>query len=214
MDKFTITLEAYNIVAKQYKEKFTDFTLYHPTYDLFCNLISKNCAVILDVGCGPGLVTKYLLQQRADFKILAIDVSTAMIELAKQECQEVDFRVMDCREITTINKNFDGVMCAFCLPYLTKDDIEKLLREISSMLNANGILYLSTMEGDEEKSGYETTSFSGENKLYIHYHEEDFLINCLTSNNFNITHIEKLQYPEKDGTFSTDIVILAQKIDK
>ena len=62
------TIETYNKLAESYKEKFMDLDLYDDTYDLFCKLITKPNANIFEIACGPGNITKYLLQKRPDFK--------------------------------------------------------------------------------------------------------------------------------------------------
>ena len=80
MDKYEETFETWDKVAYLYQEKFMDLDLYNETYDFICNSILKDNARILDVGCGPGNITKYLLSKRPDFDILGIDISPNMID--------------------------------------------------------------------------------------------------------------------------------------
>lgn len=211
MDKYAITIETYNKVAKQFQDKFMDLDLYNDSYDKFCNMIDKQNAEIFEIACGPGNITKYLLTQRPDFRILGIDLSSSMIDLAKVNIPTADFKLMDCRDISQIDKRFDAIMCGFCLPYLTKEESAKLIRDASGLLNPNGLIYVSTMEGDYDKSGFETTSFSGQDKIYIHYHQADYLTNTMIDNGFKIVDLIRQDYREPDGTITTDMIILAQK---
>jgi chemotaxis methyl-accepting protein methylase len=60
------------------------------------------------------------------------------------------FDVLDCRDISSVNKTFDAVICGFCTPYLSGEDVAKLIIDFRALLKINGILYLNTMEDDME----------------------------------------------------------------
>src|SRR5688572_20967975 len=139
MNRYQTTFQTWNKIAGIYQDKFMDLDLYNDTYDAFCNLIGKPNAAIFEIGCGPGNITKYLLTKRPDFKIEAIDVAPNMIELAKENNPTADFNVMDCREIDTLTKTYDGIICGFCLPYLSKDDVAKLIQDSANLLSGGGI---------------------------------------------------------------------------
>lgn len=204
------TIDTYNKSAKQYQEKFMEMDLYNDTFDKFCGAIKKD-GHILEIASGPGNVTKYLISKRPDFKITGIDLAPNMVALAKINNPNADFLVMDCKDIGTFNRKFDAVMCGFCMPYLSKEEVRNLIKEVAALTEPTGIFYLSTMEDDYSKSGFETTSFSGTNRVYIYYHQADYLKTCLRENEFSIIDIQRKQYPEPDGTFLTDLIIIAQK---
>ena len=212
-DRIAETIKTYDVSAQKYQDKFMAMDLYNDTYDLFCSLMEKNNATILDIATGPGNVVKYLNYRRPDLRISGIDLSPKMIELAKQNNPQADFTVMDCREIHTISKKYDGILCAFCLPYLSKEESGKLIFDASQLLEPCGLLYISTMEGDYEKSGYETTSFSDGNRVYIYYHQADFISDALRELGFDILELQRKQYPESDGSFLNDLVFIARKKD-
>ena len=210
MDSYKITFETWNKVASMYQEKFMDLDLYDDTYDIFCQQIEKPNPTIFEIGCGPGNITKYLLSKRPDFKIEAIDVAPNMIELAKKNNPTVNFKLMDCREIDKLPGKFDAIICGFCLPYLSKEDSTKLIKDCSFLLNNNGVLYLSAIEGDYEKSGYETGS-SGD-QTYVYYHQKKYLTDRLEDNNFELSNLILKSYEKKDGTSQTHMVLIAKKI--
>ena len=85
--------------------------------DLICNAVIKNKATILEIGCGPGNITKYLLSKRPDFNIFGIDIAPNMIELSKINNPKANFAVMDSRNISTIETKYDAMVCGFCLLY-------------------------------------------------------------------------------------------------
>ena len=208
MDKYKITFETWNKVAHAYEEKFMDLDIYNNSYDLFCDQIKITDPKILEVGCGPGNITRYLLSQRPDFNVDAIDVAPEMIKLAQKNNPKANFKVMDCREIGTIDLEFDAIISGFCLPYLSIEDSEAFIKNCSSLLKSGGIFYLSTIEGDYQNSGFERGS-TGDGS-YVYYYEENYLTKVLKENNFNVATIKCIQYLNK-GVLSKHLIFIAIK---
>lgn len=98
------------------------------------------------------------------------------------------------------------------MPYLSKNECAKLIADSKDLLHKGEILYFSTMEDDYNKSGFETTSFTGQDRVYIYYHQEDYLKDCLNQNGFEVMELVRKDYPEPDGTFLTDLIMIAKKI--
>lgn len=210
MDRYQITFQTWDKVANVYQDIFMDMELYNDTYNAFCNLIEKPSAKIFEIGCGPGNITKYLLAQRPDFKIEAIDVAWNMIKLAQANNPQATFRVMDCREIDTITEKFDGIMCGFTIPYLSEEDCTKLIKDSAELLNSGGIFYCSAIEGNYENSGFEAGS-NPENKMFVYYHQEGTLKKFLTENGFEIVETFRKKYQRSDGVISTHLILIARK---
>jgi cyclopropane fatty-acyl-phospholipid synthase-like methyltransferase len=210
MDKSKLAVEVFDKRAYQYQDKFMDVSLYQDSLDLFCDSIKKINAAILELACGPGNITQYLLKKRPDFKILATDLAENMLRLAEINNPEVEFKLMDCREIGKLNKKYDAIMAGFALPYLAKEEAETLIKDASKILNANGILFLSTMEDDYSRSGFQTSS-SGD-RLFIHYHQADYLKQALQDNNLKIIELQRQEFPTGESSSTTDLIMIAAKI--
>lgn len=84
MDPYAQTAQTWDKIAGLYQDRFMDLTLYNQTYDALCQTLPQN-AKLLELGCGPGNITRYLLQMRPDLSILATDTSYNMLELAKKK---------------------------------------------------------------------------------------------------------------------------------
>jgi len=209
MDKYLETFETWNKVAKLYEDKFMDLDLYNDTYDKFCELLLKKNPSILEIGCGPGNITKYLLNKRPDFEILGTDISPNMIDLAKINCPNAKFEVIDSREIENIKNKYDAIVCGFCIPYLSELDVEKFISDCKNLLNENGKIYLSFVEGEKDKSGYQKGS-SG-NRTYFYYHNLENLINQLKINNFPNQSLIWKSYEKNDKTEEIHTIIIAEK---
>jgi predicted TPR repeat methyltransferase len=210
MDKTKIAVSIFDKHANAYQEKFMDVSWYGDTFDFFCKAITTENAEVLEIACGPGNITKYLLNKRPDLQITGIDLSPNMINLAEINNPEAKFQVMDCRNIGKIGKKYDAIMCGFCLPYLTKEETIKLISDASKLLGSKGMLYISTMEDDYLKSGFKKGSSGDE--MYMHYHEAGYLCEALEKNDFKILKLERKNYQEQDGTITTDLIIIAGKM--
>lgn len=211
MDKTKMAVDIFDKYAESYQQKYMDVGLYHDSLDLFCANIHPNPAKVLDVACGPGNISQYLLKQGPHFQILGIDLAPTMIELAKINNPGAEFRVLDCREITTLPDPFDAIMCGFCLPYLSKTEAIQLIRDAYTLLNPNGLLYISTMEDDYKNSGLKSAS-TGE-QLYMHFHQADYLTAAMEEAGFSLLDVRRQDFPSPDGTKTTDLIILARKIN-
>ena len=183
MDKYQETFDTWDRLAELYEDKFMNLNLYNDSYDAFLEMLSKPKASVLDIGCGPGNISRYLLTKRPDLQILGIDASANMVKRAQKNNPLANFRVMDCRDINGLNEKFDSIICGFCIPYLSMGDCEKLISDCNLVLNESGIFYLSLVEGNDENSGYMSGN-SGE-RIYFHFHTLSQLDKILEDNNFN-----------------------------
>lgn len=185
-----------------------DVSMYHTSLDAFCNFIKKENAEVLELACGLGNITKYLLEKRNDFKILGTDLAPNMIELAKINNPTANFELMDCRALNSIIKCYDGILCGFGFPYLSKDEAIQFINDSSQQLNENGILYISTMEDDHSKSGYKTGSTG--DTMYQNLHQTDYLTQSLEENKLKIIHLERKEYFYNNEK-TVDLIIIAIK---
>ena len=209
MDQNKETFETWNKVADLYQEKFMYLDLYSNSYDILCNKLTKENAKILEVGCGPGNITKYLLSKRPDLLIEGIDYAPNMIELAKINNPTANFKVMDCRQIDQIMTKFDGIACGFCIPYLSQTECSKLIADCYHLLTDDGIIYLSFVEGDDINSGYLTGSTG--DRTYFYYYNFDNIKTMLEENNYFIFDSSKVHYKKNDGTVEENTILIAQK---
>jgi trans-aconitate methyltransferase len=208
MDQTKIAVDIFNKLATVYQDKFMDVSLYHDSLDVFCQRIPKQKAEILELACGPGNITKYLLEKRPDFKILGTDLAPNMIELAQINNPTAKFQLLDCRDVNKTNTKFDAIVCGFGFPYLSKEDTIQFIADAGNQLNFNGVLYFSTMEDDNSKSGFKTGSTG--DKMYQNFHQADYLTKALEDNGFKIINLQRKNYFYNEE-YTTDLIIIATK---
>ena len=214
MENFDLSVRRFDEFAGEYAQRFIDLNAYSDSIDRFCDWIENDQPKILELGCGPGNVTNFLKNRFPESRILAIDLAPKMIEIARTQRPDVDFRVMDVRDISGLDGKFDAVMCSFCLPFLSKTDAAKLIADCANQLVSGGVLYISTMEGSEERAGFETTSFSGDTEIYFNYHRQADLERAFVQSGFEIRQIKLQDYIEPDDSVTTDMIFIAVKTNQ
>ena len=187
-----------------------DLTLYNESYDAFCLLLEKKDATILELGCGPGNITKYLLNKRPDYKIHATDAAPSMLLLAKKNNPTATFEVLDCRNIRVLKNKFDAIVCGFCLPYLSETDGIQLIKDGYHLLHHDGLIYISIIEGDYGQSKLETSS-DGQHSMFVHYYSEAFMTRIFEANQFSIEKIIRIPYARGHGEESVHLVFIGKK---
>jgi len=176
----------------------------------FWMLSKMNHAKILDIACGPGNVTKYFLSKKPHLQIYCIDIAPKMIDLARINNPRSKFAVMDCRHLSHISDMYNGVICAFGLPYINNKEAQRMIKESCSLLERNGVLYLSTMEGENTNSEY-VESAKYKERTFVNYHEANYLKDTLTNCNMKILHEVRKPYQNSAGKEFVDLFLIATK---
>ncbi len=211
MDQYKETFDTWNKIASLYEEKFMKLDLYNESYDLFCKLLNNENASIFEIGCGPGNIAQYLLSKHPGFDLFGIDVAPNMIELAQKNNPSAKFSVMDCREIDSVQSTFDGIICGFCLPYLSGEEAGKLVKDAFRLLNTGGVIYLSFVDGATDQSGYKTGS--GGNRVYFYYHQIGKLEKILTEHGFTDIQYLKVKYSNTGTVDDIHTILIARKMN-
>jgi len=117
--------------------------------DLISDLLQiRNGISLLEVGCGTGLITPWLIQKTRPGRVVSIDFSQEMITEAKRKNPSGDFRLMDiCLESPEV-ESFDNVFCFNSFPHFR--DKQRALRNIFKSLKFNGCLVVLHFQGSKQ----------------------------------------------------------------
>lgn len=206
MDQYDESLITWNKLADLYQEKFMDLDIYNESYDQFCGSIPKQQASILDIGCGPGNTTRYLLKKRPDFIVTAIDNAPNMIALAQMNNPSAFCKVLDTRNLHDLTDKFDGILAGFVLPYLSESDIRKFLFDSRNILCRQGMLYFSFVEGDPAQSEFKCRS-NGD-RIFFNYHSINFIKMCLAETKFQDPTVLRVCYQQSPTVSEYHTIIL------
>lgn len=203
------TIEAFDKQAKAYQRIFMDLHLYDETYEAFCELVKPN-ARVLELGCGPGNITRYVLNKRPDLQLQATDAAPAMVDLAQKNNPAATCSLLDVRELKNLKATYDGLICGFCLPYLNQEDAVKLIGNSAKILSEGGIFYLSTIAGDYSQSKIQTSS-NGQYQSWVYYYPAETLGKFLQKASFEVVRQFQIPYSKTDGTTETHLIFICRK---
>ena len=148
--KLFMNEERKSAVEEQFDRDSTQYLSKHLTPEKIreknriLDLISVNLKYrrVLDIGCGPGTISEYLLG--ISEQVWGIDISEDMIKIAAKRFNEtttnskIQFAVGDAENLNFPEQFFDVVFCIGVLRYL--DSWEKALQEIYRVLKPKGIV--------------------------------------------------------------------------
>ena len=139
--------------------------------------ISGENLEILEIGCGTGKNTAFLLTKAAN--LIGADFSAEMLEKAKAKIRDehVEFRQMDLRESWDFAENsFDLVTCSLALEHI--ENIGFVFFEANRVLKNNGRFYIGELHPFKQYQGtkarFETGAGVFELECFIHHVSEFF----------------------------------------
>ena len=142
----------YNKIAEDWTKDHNDDTWWQEGTNHFLSFLPKG-AVILDVGCGAGIKTRYIADR--GYAVSGIDFSEKMIEIAGRENPDLEFNVLDVYELEKLNKKYDAVFAQAVLLHIPKARVVEVLNKMKDLLNPEGLLYIAVKgikdDGVEEK---------------------------------------------------------------
>ncbi len=139
--------ETYNKIAESWHQDHQTDDWWVEGTDKFISCLKPGDRVV-DVGCGSGTKSKYLLKN--GLKVLGIDFSEKMVEIAKKENPDADFLVMDLYHIDGLKEMYDGVFAQAVLLHVPKKDVKDAVKKLWCIIKRNGYIYVAVKEKKSE----------------------------------------------------------------
>jgi 2-polyprenyl-3-methyl-5-hydroxy-6-metoxy-1,4-benzoquinol methylase len=198
-DEFTINL--YRDQHEAYNDFITSFYILHEVNgndfaikDFMQRLPNKG--KVLDVGCSSGWHSNMFYD--AGFEVTAIDASEKVITELDEKLNPKLGRFETIDYVDT----FDGIILSWMLHHLQREGIDNALQRIRRALKDDGLIYISTVEGNED---YRDSI----GRLYSVFTESE-LTQLLEKHNFVVKHSEKHELNHFEDTPMTGLVVHAQ----
>lgn len=155
---------SYDTVAPSYAELVQDGPSFEAdALDLFATLADGR--PVLDVGCGPGRVVSLLAER--GLQVTGIDLSPGMIEVARRDHPDLDYRVGSMTALDLPAAGLGGVISWWSIIHLPRDVVPQAFAEFHRVLAPGGVLLLGFHLGDE--STHKTTGYGG-HPMNVHVH--------------------------------------------
>ena len=139
-------------------ERFTKYMKKYPEfYENLADIIKKNIPrsvkkpCIVDLGCGPGLLSLEISKKIPKAKIVGVDPSVKMLEIANENVKKDSFQMMTgtSEKIPIKSNSADIVVSRFSLTYWEKP--QDSFAEISRVLKPGGRFILEALNRDFPK---------------------------------------------------------------
>lgn len=115
-----------------------DFSFVHHYGEDVLRLLNINEGdTVVDLGCGNGALTKRLADMGA--RVIGIDASAEMLELARKNYPELCFQQADARSFK-LEEPVDAIFSNAVFHWINREDQPQLLRQISQALKPKGQL--------------------------------------------------------------------------
>jgi SAM-dependent methyltransferase len=142
---------AYDAFASEYLTTFGD-DLAHLDLDrrLLTELAEHAAGVgrVLDIGCGPGHVGRYLCAHGVD--VIGVDFAPAMLAVARQAEPRLAVVAADLRALPVRSGSVAGVVLFYVLQHLPRSELQPALRELRRALAPGGVLVAAVHGGEGE----------------------------------------------------------------
>ena len=132
---------------------------------------------ILEIGCGTGKNTEWLVKKAKH--LIGVDFSVEMLAKAKEKitAENVEFRQMDLRENWNFNENsFDLITCSLVLEHI--ENLSFVFQQARRVLRKNGLFYIGELHPFKQYQGskarFDTESGVFELQCFIHHISEYF----------------------------------------
>lgn len=141
------TKRTYNTFADDFESKFKIHAQQYLKKEMrkFLELLSPK-SKILDIGSGPG--DHALLFQNQGHEITCIDLSEEMIKKCKEN--GLNAQLMDFENLEFPENSFDGIWACTSLLHIPKENLGKILKQISQIMKPQGIFFLGMKQGNGE----------------------------------------------------------------
>ncbi|RKR87588.1 methyltransferase family protein [Micromonospora pisi] len=182
------TRTSYDTVAVSYADQLRDALTGLPylraALALFADLVrDAGDGPVADVGCGPGHVTAHLHTLGID--AFGIDLSPAMIEVARREHPGLRFEVGSMTDLDLADASVAGLLAFWSLIHVPDEVVPRVLGHFRRVLRPGAPLLLGFHVGDESR--LKTAGYGGHPmKVQVHLRQPDTVAAWLRDAGFTV----------------------------
>jgi SAM-dependent methyltransferase len=158
---------------------------------------------LLEIGAGHGRDSLFFQEQ--GYKVIGIDLSSAMVNLCRQK--GITAFVMDMVELGFARSSFDAVYALNSFLHLPKSEFPTVLENVRAVLQSAGLFYLGLYGGFDFEGIWEDDFYTP--KRFFSLHTDENLKQTL-SKIFEIVYFRNIEFDKDQRPFQS--VILKKNI--
>lgn len=183
----------YAPIARAYHEELGDELAGKPLDRAFLAAFAERCdGRIVEVGCGPGQVTRFLAERGA--RVEGVDLSPEMIAQARAASPELAFEVADMFALPYPAGALAGIVAFYAIVHLPTAELGGVLAEWHRVLAPGGLLAVAFHAGTETVHVDEL--FGVATDLDFTFHAPEAVAAALTAAGFTVeARLDRAPYP-------------------
>jgi SAM-dependent methyltransferase len=182
----------YAPVAAAYAEALGNELAGKPLDRALLSAFAEECrGPILEVGCGPGQIARFLRDRGAD--VQGIDLSPEMIAEARRKNPDVEFTVADMHRLPHADQSLAGIVSFYAIVHSRELDF----RELHRVLRPGGLALIAFHVGEQEV--HVEDLFGVATSLDFHFHPVEAVASALAKSGFSLrATLVREPYPQKE----------------
>lgn len=103
----------------------------------------KDGAIVLDAGCGSGIISRYLANRFPNCRVVAYDYTASLLAKAREASRDIPnlvFEEQDLKQLNCPDGQFDLIVARFVLHHQDTAGLKRVLAELARVLKPGGEL--------------------------------------------------------------------------
>src|SRR3989344_1487046 len=223
-----LTQENYSKISHLYAEDFGKDRDHFDFIDQAIKIATEkkiNKLPFVDLGCGPGVVTDYLIEKGIP-NIISIDLTPEFLVMVRKKHKE-KVKIIHGDMVEILDQFLNSGVAAFIAGYsminIPNEEIDILLQNIKRVLTSGGVFVMSCHQGTKKGLEQEPYQTQKDHRLkerevllsYMNYFTEGELTRRITNTGMEIVRLETFEAKVVPGEFPVPkIWLLAEKLVK
>ncbi|MFF2042384.1 class I SAM-dependent methyltransferase [Kitasatospora sp. NPDC058170] len=192
---------SYDTVAEEYRQRIGGELAGKPLDRALLGVLAEEAAgsgtPVADLGCGPGHVAGWLAERGV--RVVGIDLSPAMVGIARREHPGVEFRQGDLLDLPAADGEFGAAVALYSVIHLEPAELRPAFAQMRRVLRPGGCLLLAFHLGTEVRHLDEWWGHQVE--VDFHFLESEAVAGLLTDAGFTVeARLERTNLPQEAET--------------
>lgn len=146
-------------------------------------IASESPGPVVDAGCGPGRITRFLADAGLD--ICGVDISSRMIEAARSAHPQLRFDVGSLTALPSPDRSVSGVVYWYSIIATPPDELGAVWQELDRVLSSRGRALVAFQAGESDLVE-RTNAYGSASTLRLYRHRVDDVVRSLDQAGFEV----------------------------